>query len=401
MALSYISLHMGKTEAYRRNVIPSHYSMKIFDLNSVNKHNKGSLFFLGYHLASFQKRFLGLNIANRMQNLRWIVYIIMLLDPLFLAIEFIWLDIDPPDLSPLVSTRPLAMLSLILFSSITSFIFLVTKSVSTDYTEIDEKCAALSLSTNEYFMNNFVPKKKFNRRLFTFIQINLTIFSIIYVTLIMKINFLALTWPDVFIICDAVLNWYRTVVIDEKIYDLIVSSILVRLSFESLSAEIYKRGDNEWTSEVLNMYREKYFKIIELTVAVNRIWTTFLGILYPLVPMLGVLFLYWFLIQPNHPVRIFFLISISAAIFTVFHLISRNLIAINVEAASIYDPIFRSTLLNKKTEYIVEAHVFLDRIGRNDIGLTMNNIFIINSTSLASIITLVITIVIAFPSFLS
>lgn len=355
MALPSISLHMGKNGTSRRNVIPSYYSMKVFDLNSLNKYNKSSSFYLGYHLASFSKRSLGLNIGNRMSNLRWIVYFIMLLNPLALIVEFFWFDVDPPDLSPLVSTRPLAMLSIVLFSSFTSFIFLITKSVPTDYTEIDEKCSTLNLGTNEYFMKNFVKSKKFNRYLFTFIQVSVTIFSIVYSTLILKINFVAMNALDILLICDALLNWYRMMVIDEKIFDLIVSSLLVRLSFESLSREIYKRGDNEWTSEVLSLYRETYFKIIELTTAVNRVWTTYLGFLYPLVPMLGVLFLYWFLIQPNHPVRIVFLITLSVGIFSIFHLTSRNLIAINVEAAAIYDPIFRTTLLNKKTEYLIKV----------------------------------------------
>lgn len=354
MALSFISLQTGKTETSRQNIIPTQYPKETFELNSIDKYNANLSFDFEQQLVSFPKHLFCLTMNRKVVQVRWFVYFLMLFDLTLLAMEFFWLDVDPPDLSPLVSTRSLSKISLMVLSSLTAFFFFGAKSVSTDYTEINEKSKALNLNADEYFTNNITNQKKIHRNIFSSIQIGFAIFFILYLTLVLKIS-LPPTASDVFMICDALMNWYRIMIVLEKFYDLIVSSLLVRISFESLTKDIYKMDDSDWTSEVLGSYRETYFKNIELTTAVNRIWATFLGFIYPLIPMLGVLFFYWFLIQPNHPVRIVFLISISASIFTVFHLISRNLIAINVEAASVYDPIFRTTLFNKKTEYIVEV----------------------------------------------
>lgn len=327
---------------------------KVFNLSSDKRHLEYSELSIKSHFVSLPKRILRIDTVNRFNNLRWIVYLLMFLNPMFLAVGFIWFDIDPPDLRPLVSSRFLASLSIVLFSFLSTLIFFITKSVSTDFTEVDEKFSALNIGGNEYFMDNFASRKKFYQHLFLCIQLIASFLFIPHLAVVSKSSS-SLKWSNLPIVLDIIKNWYQTMVIHEKFYDLIMSSLVVSISFESLLDRIKRTRDHGWTSDVLNSYRETYLKIIDLTVAVNRIWTTYLGFIYPMVPMFGVMFLYWFLMEPKYSVRIIFLISTSVCIFTIFHSISRNLIAINVQAASIYDPIFRTISFNQEIEYIVQV----------------------------------------------
>lgn len=211
MALSFISLYLGKTETSRQKVVPTQYPRKTSILNSIDECNDSSSFDFGQHLASFPKRLLCLTPTNEARKIRWFVYFLMLVDPLILTFKFYWLDVEPPDLSPLVSTRSLSKLSTVMFSSISGFLFFLTKWVSTDFTEINEKCTALSLNKDEYFMNNFAPKKNFHQNVLLFVRFGITIFYTIYITLILRINH-SLTWFDVFIILDGLMMWYRMMV---------------------------------------------------------------------------------------------------------------------------------------------------------------------------------------------
>ncbi|XP_053207022.1 uncharacterized protein LOC128391200 [Panonychus citri] len=186
-----------------------------------------------------------------------------------------------------------------------------------------------------------------------------------------------------------------------KMHTIFTSSSLIKVTFRAIGHCIETHPEVTWNLESLQYYRRMYTQTIELTNTANRIWSFYLSFMYPSFNIMGLLLLYTMVSSGYDPWRYFILGSTSIALFWTLSFLNKYIIGINTEAAALHDIVYRKSLLDLDERYMLEALLFLERIAREDVGYKLHGKFVFSPTLMASMVTLGVTIVIAFPSFIT
>ncbi|XP_015788072.2 uncharacterized protein LOC107365121 [Tetranychus urticae] len=184
-----------------------------------------------------------------------------------------------------------------------------------------------------------------------------------------------------------------------KVHTLFTSSSLIRASFILIKKSIKAHPEVTWSLQSLRYYRQIYTATIELTSTANNIWSAYLSFMYPAFNIMGLVSLYTMISGSYDFSRYFILGSSSLSLFWTSSFMNKYIIGINVEAASVYDVVYQKSLLDLGEKYMMETMLFLERIGRADVGYRLHGSFVFSPTLMASMVTLGVTIIIAFPSF--
>ncbi|XP_025016499.1 uncharacterized protein LOC112538798 [Tetranychus urticae] len=186
-----------------------------------------------------------------------------------------------------------------------------------------------------------------------------------------------------------------------KFHSLYTCSMIIRSVFTMIGKRMLNQPETFWNTETLRFYRQMYSRTIDLTESSNTIWSRYLSFFYPMLNLFAIIIVYYII---SGPLNLFRYVVLGILDFTAFWAIfftNRYIVGINVEAASIYNIVYGKSLFRNNVDYMIEASLFLERIGREDVGYSYEGLFVYSPRLMTSILTLAVTIIIAFPSFVS
>uniref|UniRef100_T1KKR8 Gustatory receptor n=1 Tax=Tetranychus urticae TaxID=32264 RepID=T1KKR8_TETUR len=183
-----------------------------------------------------------------------------------------------------------------------------------------------------------------------------------------------------------------------QLYLLFASTVTVKSLFTQIGKQIKSHTKSTWSAAKLSHYRQQYALAIELANEANNIWSQYLAFFYPSINLMAIIFVYYIISGPINIYRYFIFAQIAGSIFLLIFYLNHYIIGINTEASSIYDIVYEKTFYSKNVNYLSEINLFLDRIGRENVGYRFEG-FVYSPGLVASTLTLIVTIIIAFPSF--
>uniref|UniRef100_T1KRY8 Gustatory receptor n=2 Tax=Tetranychus urticae TaxID=32264 RepID=T1KRY8_TETUR len=267
-----------------------------------------------------------------------------------------------------------------------------------DFSRFEKKARALGFDYDNPIMANILKRA---RRKVTIIQV-VFVFSWFVNTIVFSIIFYindshkGSTVATIEII--HVLNCVLIPLLpSNKIFTLFTSAIFIRSVFTLFNQRLMDHS--QWTFTDLRFYRKMYSQAIDLTKSINQIWQNFLVIFYPAVNGFVLYFIFYTITGPVSMLRYAILGFLAATFILLFVYTNRFITGVNIEAFAIYDTIYIISLNNKDVTYTEEANLFLKRIGRQDVGFSYETYMVYSPRLVGSVLTLLSTIMIAFPTF--
>lgn len=257
------------------------------------------------------------------------------------------------NLSPLFETQLITGLFVCFLQLSSVILFILLDHTQVNFEKLNELWQKMNFKDNSYYVGNLTERIKTSQRLFLTVKLLALLISfyilapIFYHQRFHKVDFVILSG----IFFTGYLSWVLT----ERYRMLVSTAIMCKLLFETILIEINIISSLSWNVELLKTFRSEYFAAIEFTSMSSDVWKFFLLFNYPLIPTSAVLALYMFINQSSHPASIVLVIAISLLLLAIYHMMNYHIIGINIQAASLYDAVFRTTFLAKSPNYLVEV----------------------------------------------
>uniref|UniRef100_T1KL29 Gustatory receptor n=1 Tax=Tetranychus urticae TaxID=32264 RepID=T1KL29_TETUR len=307
-----------------------------------------------------------------------------------------------PNTYPLISGQMSTIIIIFLADGLFFLITYLGLIYRTDYTDFEQKWKSIGLSSQDPFLDKMLQKTAQEIAIFSIVAmigwtVTLSVFSWIVIQNDWDNGIVPVTMITVHISSYFFIPLFAWA----KFYSLYTCSMIIRSVFTMIGKRILNHPDTFWNTETLRFYRQMYSRTIELTESSDNIWSRYLSIFYPMLNLFAIIIVYYII---SGPVNLFRYAVLGILDFTAFWSIfftNRYIIGINVEAASIYNIVYGKSLIRNNVDYMIEASLFLERIGREDVGYSYEGLFVYSPRLMTSILTLAVTIIIAFPSFVS
>uniref|UniRef100_T1KRY9 Gustatory receptor n=1 Tax=Tetranychus urticae TaxID=32264 RepID=T1KRY9_TETUR len=269
-----------------------------------------------------------------------------------------------------------------------------------NFSKFEKKARALGFNHDHPMMANILKKARRKVTIIGLLFVSSWLLNVIVFSVIFYMNHYSMGSTVTTIELFHVYNFILIPLLpSNKIFTLFTSAIFIRSVFTLFNRKLINHSTSQWTFADLRFYRKMYSRAIDLTKSTSQIWQNFLVIFYPVINGFVLLFIFYTISGPVSIIRYSCLGLLAATICLLFVYTNQFITGVNIEAFSVYDTVYIISLNNKDVTYTEEANLFLKRIGRQDVGFSYETYMVYSPRLVGSVLTLLSTIMIAFPTF--
>ncbi|XP_015791348.1 uncharacterized protein LOC107368083 [Tetranychus urticae] len=180
---------------------------------------------------------------------------------------------------------------------------------------------------------------------------------------------------------------------------LVDTCFLVYSALRFIRTNLGQFNNNTINRSILRYYREKYTLTCDLIISANNYSKLYIFAIYSSYTIILITRVYFTYFIPRTIKYVFI-----ASFFHLNHLIDISVVTYLLTkthslAQRVQEDLYPLTFKTDKISSLYEVMLFMYRVGRQDVGFTFGNLFVMTPNFISSLVTISATLIIAIPSF--